>query len=290
MNSYELSSSSTITPNYSSSPEPLSDQPSGKQDNQLPIPENKPISNYNITINVFNPEKGCNEKYPVTTSVTRAVPEPSPESGYCSSSQEKRSKSKVRRFTKPKSKQQMWAIGRGLTIKPSLLPFENVGLGLFADRDFKKGEYITWYDGKERFLIRKQRKKHLQNLKDSSHTKSFNWDMIIRGEKRAKKALKDEMGGGSFLNDPLDPFFVNVKFDVSDDPERHFIYIKATKDIKKGTELLLGYGDHYWKARGYPVARQYKIDQRPLYIKRLSNGGYEHYPRKLTLRRINHKG
>lgn len=290
MNTSELLSSNTTTPSYSGFPDSFSDPSSDKQDDQLPTPESKAISDYSITISIFNPEKGCNDKYQVITPVTRAVSERSPESGYCSSSKKKKTESKGKRFTKPKSKQQMCAIGRGLKIKPSLLPFENVGLGLFADRDFKKGEYITWYDGKENFLIRKQRKKHLQNLKHSSHTKSFNWDMVVRGEKSARKAFKNEMGGGSFLNDPLDPFFVNVKFDVSDDPERHFIYIRATKDIKEGTELLLGYGDRYWKARGYPLAKQYKIVQRRVYIKQFSKGCYEYYPRKLTLRRINHKG
>lgn len=126
---------------------------------------------------------------------------------------------------------------KGLSIQKSQIP--NSGKGLFAHRDMKKGELITY---------------------SKTPVSCDKIDEIYPGDMLASYAYADrkknvcwdgastQSGYGRYANDgKVSGKGVNAKFFVKKKNGKKFLYLKLTKNIKKGTEILIDYGQEYWK-------------------------------------------
>lgn len=103
------------------------------------------------------------------------------------------------------------------------------GFGVFADKKIRKGELIE----ECYFLIGRGGDKSLEN---------FYFDAINSKYKRYATFF----GYGSIYNHSEDPnadYFINLTRRVS-----RFV---AQRTIEKGEEILISYGDHWFKERGY---------------------------------------
>lgn len=118
----------------------------------------------------------------------------------------------------------------------------NAGNGLFADRDYKWNEIITYYDGKEYALDD-------PNLpEDKSYFKQCG-RYLIDGRVNFGNAL------GRYINSPAKGSRVNVRWGSTNLGTRIAIRAlnkpKGCKDpiaIKAGQELFITYGPGYWAA------------------------------------------
>ena len=112
--------------------------------------------------------------------------------------------------------------------------FLQSGFGLFAARDFKKGEYIGSYLGE---VIPKTYDRHGNaTFYHTSYSLDLGDDLIV------------DPGGGTWshwylghhmMNDPRDDAKVNVEVDAK-------LQFFATRDIQAGEELFFSYGQAYW--------------------------------------------
>ena len=100
------------------------------------------------------------------------------------------------------------------------------GLGLFARRDFKKGELIIEYTGEKITEAEANRRggKYLFELND-------NWTIDGKGRDNLAR----------YINHSCKP----NAYPELDDKEEH-IYIYAKKNIKPGEELTYNYGKMYF--------------------------------------------
>lgn len=142
-------------------------------------------------------------------------------------------------------KRQYATIGNGLEIKKSLI--EGAGNGLFATRDFKKGEIITIYEGE---TINREKADELARKGLDSHIRSLCLlRTAIDGIKNPKEAFGK--GGASFCNDASyqTDFQNNSKFAVNVDRHtgKNTCFLKALKDIYEGDEVFASYGNDYWR-------------------------------------------
>lgn len=98
------------------------------------------------------------------------------------------------------------------------------GKGLFAVRDFEFGEYLLDYTGQKitTELADTLNTKYLFELDDA-------WTIDGEGEENTAR----------FINHSCDP---NVEAEIDGDR----IKIHAARDIEKGEELLIDYGDEYF--------------------------------------------
>lgn len=126
-------------------------------------------------------------------------------------------------------------MNKDVIIKPSLIP--NAGLGVFALRNIKKGKILGYYKGKilteDQYLKLKNKEYIFEiNLKnqpniyiDAKSKKLSNWTRYVNGAK-TKKQKK----------------MINIK-----PIQRGYnIYYTTLRDIKKGEELIMDYGEFYW--------------------------------------------
>ena len=134
-------------------------------------------------------------------------------------------------------------VGNGVLVRPSTIP--DAGNGLFADRDFAKNELITEYEGVEEAEADAKRKQP----RDITHH-------ITRKDSRSIHGLKDPTqavgrGGASFANDPREASRCNARYFWRPDPATsgttNKVFLKATKDIRKGDEIFVSYGKGYWR-------------------------------------------
>jgi len=112
---------------------------------------------------------------------------------------------------------------------------KNRGLGLFAAQKLRKGQVVGYYSGH----LRKQQVKH-----DSEYV--ANWRPV--GEKfDGEWEIDAEYGGNEmrFANYPNDDEEPNMKANCIRRNNLQVIAFKATRDVKKGTELLWHYGPDY---------------------------------------------
>lgn len=110
-------------------------------------------------------------------------------------------------------------------LKTSTIP--NSGQGLFADKDYKKGEFVTYYSGTVT-------------------------NVFIEGDRVLeinKKSWIDGTGPctrstalGDYINHCLP---VNVKFCISSH-KLNTVCIRTTKAVEAGTEFFINYGRDYW--------------------------------------------
>ena len=112
-----------------------------------------------------------------------------------------------------------------ISIKQSLIP--NSGRGVFAEKDFKKGEVIEVCP-----LITDYKKNFEKSkIKDYTFRSKFKPDQEVI------------VFGMCSMYNHSDNFNVGH----NQDPE-NMIY-KAARDIKKGEELYVNYGTNYWNSR-----------------------------------------
>jgi len=135
----------------------------------------------------------------------------------------------------------------GFRIKKSTIP--NAGLGLFYEgkKPIKKDSVVTEYTGK-RVVTADPNYGNPYVLEVKKHT-------FIDASKT------NEPGLGRWENDPRNKRKANTRFSYSTRTKK--ATMKATKEIKTGTELLVPYSAEYWKH--YPLRKQYQ----PVNIKRL---------------------
>ena len=121
-----------------------------------------------------------------------------------------------------------------LAIRPSTIP--NAGDGLFALKDFKKGEFISDYIGEEL----------TQQNKDNRYGNTQQ-DIAPYAIKVSKNKIIDcacTRSIGSYANHKKG----NINASIS-------VYmgkaeIKASKNIKDGQEIFISYGRDYWNHQG----------------------------------------
>jgi SET domain len=133
-------------------------------------------------------------------------------------------------------------VGAGLELKKSCIPVEGVGMGLFAARGFFKNAVITEYCGP---LVGYEEAKSLPDHETTHHKAVLKHCLVIDGLKDPWTAFGQ--GGGSFINDPINPKLYNCKAKVNETTNR--LYIIATRDIAPGEEVFFSYGKLYWKER-----------------------------------------
>lgn len=122
----------------------------------------------------------------------------------------------------------------GLAVAESTIP--ESGNGLFTLKDIKKGENITDYTGKESDTN--------DPNNDSGYVFQAGNDRFIDGESTQSSL-------GRYVNDcgnvkRRKKACVNSRFSISSKKGRP-VFVKATKNIKKGSEIFLSYGPSYWK-------------------------------------------
>jgi len=166
-------------------------------------------------------------------------------------------------------------VGEGVLLKPSTLGPE-AGLGLFANRPFAEGAPITEYAGQ--LITSDEAKQRFKNDKATHLRRHIPLRWVIDGTRLtdgtpitdAEHQMMNK-GGGAFVNDPRNKNRVNAVFDFVDckanreaierickrgyqpgnpadpfDPKERFSFLRATRDIEEGEEILVSYGDDYW--------------------------------------------
>ena len=103
----------------------------------------------------------------------------------------------------------------------------NSGLGLFANKDFKRGKFIIEYIGD-----------HISHneadIRGGKYLFTINKEVVIDGKNRVNIAR--------YINHGCDP---NAEAESDDDEVKIRIYAK--KNIYTGDEITLDYGKEYWE-------------------------------------------
>lgn len=118
---------------------------------------------------------------------------------------------------------------KGLRVKNSPI----AGLGLFAVKEFKKGEQVTEYKGE--ILNRDELDRRYPGDRDASYVYQMNRDKFI-------DARKPTSCLGRFINAPTRGRG-NVETPYAHKKEQRELKIRAIKNIQPGEELLLKYGN-----------------------------------------------
>jgi SET domain-containing protein len=125
-----------------------------------------------------------------------------------------------------------------IEIKPSII--KNAGRGVFAKRNISKGKILGKYTGKKHFS------KNDEIKNDSSFAN--NKYLFLISQTDSGLLFIDGSDGGNWTcmingaKTPTEKKKINIEaFLVEED-----IYLKTTRIIKKGDELLFDYGPYYW--------------------------------------------
>jgi hypothetical protein len=109
---------------------------------------------------------------------------------------------------------------------------DDLGFGLFANQSFQKDDYIGEFCG----IV-------TSNPDSSSDNYSYsyidNTDIVIAPRKTGNEL--------QFANHSKENANVNWKHIIGLDNKEHVIFV-ATKEIKKDEQILIDYGDDYWKS------------------------------------------
>lgn len=114
------------------------------------------------------------------------------------------------------------------------------GLGIFAKKDIKKDEYITWYYGytSNDFKISSKNKYKI------GYKSKRNKKIILVGVKDINKLIFK--GAAQLANDA-------ICYDISKKTNNsifiqigEYMFLKSTRYIKKNEEILVSYGIDYW--------------------------------------------
>jgi len=122
---------------------------------------------------------------------------------------------------------------RKVAVKKSSIP--NAGMGLYAERDYKKGETVAKYSGKKVAPGSRKYKDSqykFQYSKDSVLVSNSTQDEVGRYANTCrKKEKKDKVCAGN-----------NARFKAHKRNGRISVRIAASKPIKKGQEIFVSYG------------------------------------------------
>jgi SET domain-containing protein len=130
----------------------------------------------------------------------------------------------------------------GLKLAPSNIT--GSGLGLFTTAPFKKGQHIVEYRGEIRTLA------ELEN-DPSDYALEINKKEAIDARKTGTSSLGGRANDCRSVNKKKGECKSNnSKFVV--DKRRKKARLKATKAIKKGDEVFVGYGRSYWSKPAGP--------------------------------------
>jgi len=166
-----------------------------------------------------------------------------------------------------KLKQNLSTVGNGCYLDKSKY-LEKIGIkvfqwGLFAERDFKKDEIITWYNG---YAVKAPKKESLLSNEQLSHLRTlFSLNILLVGNYLQNgtkitnpKIQLQGLGGASYINHAKNKKDLNVKFAyiTTKDYDQNFdtraphcndriVVVAAIKDIMKNTEFLTSYGEDY---------------------------------------------
>lgn len=116
---------------------------------------------------------------------------------------------------------------------------EKVGYGVFADRDIREGDFLGEYVGELRLV----------NNDADDEDLDYAWFYTLDAPDSRKLVIDGKKQGNElrFINHSPNPN--TAKIDVlGEDGAFHICYI-AIKDIKKGRQLTVSYGDEYWTSR-----------------------------------------
>ncbi|MBL7864351.1 MAG: SET domain-containing protein [Cyclobacteriaceae bacterium] len=133
---------------------------------------------------------------------------------------------------------------KSLLIRSSSLP--DAGMGLFTTVDIHKGERIVEYKGR------------LVKWKDVKHTDGHNGYLLRLDRSLAIDARPKNSGKGRYANDAMGL----VRLPGLRNNAEYLIYgkrvfIEATRNIRKGEEVLVAYGREFWA-----LQRKLKADRK----------------------------
>jgi hypothetical protein len=131
--------------------------------------------------------------------------------------------------------------GKNVDIKKSKIP--RAGKGLYAKKDFVKGDFICWYMG---FLIE-------EDMVDNGYYDS-DYLLKLNGKNMYICAEDKKSCYGRFINDGLSKYKSNCVFETYNNTNSSGIIAK--RKIKKGDELYINYGPEYWSDNRYTKLNQ----------------------------------
>ena len=147
-------------------------------------------------------------------------------------------------------------VGSGVEIAPSLISSDGSGCGLFTTRPFRKGSFVTWYDGVLLWATRLLDKKRGEYHHKTHWRAVQGMDMVIQGLRSEGDGLLTGRGGGSIINHNLQRQncrLANSKHRIDMWCESdHLMYnvvavvVEATRDIAANEELYCDYGSGVW--------------------------------------------
>jgi hypothetical protein len=139
--------------------------------------------------------------------------------------------------------QGLTTVGDGVTVKYSDIP--NAGYGLFANRAFRTGEFITLVEGRRVLADVDARK---ASLVEARRFISRGDGFVVDGFRNPRAARGK--GGGAFANDcrgsgkPCNAKVLRRR--DPDAPTMNILVLQATRPIAKGDEILISYGAKWW--------------------------------------------
>ncbi|HNZ42142.1 MAG TPA: SET domain-containing protein [Bacteroidales bacterium] len=124
-----------------------------------------------------------------------------------------------------------------ISIKPSQIP--GSGLGLWATKDFKKGDVIVKYDGDKISLKECERRNQNQD--------GYGGYYLTLSKNRIIDAQYTLWAMGRYANDAaglnrIKGLRNNAKYQLI----KREAFIVASRNIKAGEEILVSYGRSYW--------------------------------------------
>ena len=135
----------------------------------------------------------------------------------------------------------MALLDKALYVKKSTLP--GAGKGLFTKEFIPKGSRITEYKGKVMTW------KEVESMADDR-----NGYVFFFNSKYCIDAWKTKKGVAHYCNDANGITRIEgVKNNTEYVTEKKRCFIEATRDIPKGSEILVGYGGEYWQAIRYNI-------------------------------------
>ncbi len=116
---------------------------------------------------------------------------------------------------------------------------EELGWGVFAERDLHQMEYIGEYAG----LVRKRKRSDYKN--------SYCFEMVLAAGESTRYTIDalDQGGITRFINHSSTPNLTHALATVRDLPH---VILFVTKFVPKGEQLCYDYGADYWKKRNQP--------------------------------------
>jgi uncharacterized protein len=124
-----------------------------------------------------------------------------------------------------------------LSIKTSQLP--SAGMGLWAEKDFKRGEIIVKYDG-EKITWKECERRNLAQ-------EGYGCYYLFISKNKCIDAQHTTWAQGRYANDAAGLVRKagkrnNSKYEII----KGEAFIKATRNIKAGEEIFVSYGKGYW--------------------------------------------